>query len=254
MSISVKTSAYEVDVLVPYTITAEIKGPNVPSDQVFRIEMKRGSGGYIKVGEGRGNPATIRRVSFNPGMWQVRAVAELNGTTYISHSINVHEMFPDSSCFASHPIVRGYLNELWKMSVAFAQENRNTHKVREYGQLVYLSMHGGVYLGEVVEGPEIALDHNGAYASVFFNEDIEDTDINNPNRCEPIVIGSIHVHYPITWATEGQRSTGPSANDERTAFPGLLIDYSEPIIYAGHRVNKRTETYWYGPTRRETWF
>lgn len=61
---------------------------------------------------------------------------------------------------------------------------------------------------------------------------VEYEDWNNPTRKEPIVIGSMHVHCPLTWAKgKYERDAGPSKQDNsaQQLWSGVVYDYTNKI-------------------------
>ena len=72
---------------------------------------------------------------------------------------------------------------------------------------------------------------------------------------EKTIIGTLHSHYPLTWAATGIfRDVAQSEIDENSDLPGVVYDYKNRV-YAGDPVdmkNNPKDYYNYGLKRRVT--
>ena len=197
---------------------------------------------------------------YNPGVWEIRAGVTFEGVDGIIYDFSQEASFtilwPSIDEFRDDPVVVACLEEMWAKSVAFAEQNQSTHAVREFGGAVIMDYAGTISCKESPEpGPVVYLDKAGVHGSLTFVETdyVDVSESNDPKSVEPIMIGTVHTHYPLTWAAKGtSKPCGPSGADNSSVWPGLVYDYTN-FIYAGDAVNnpKNPLKVWpCGPQRR----
>ena len=226
------------ELLKPYHIQVIIGGKKASKAEQIMVQMAKHrmpeawtSIGYGEIVEGSYN---IIRTSFNPGTWSLRAACSLeDGSMYYSDEIVIEERAPSIDKFKDNPVVVNFLKGLWDKSVAFAEANKSTHAVREFGAFIFYNPDGSYSCVEVKPGPVVYLTQAGVHGSMeLIKADYADlSDWGNPNRKIPIVVGTMHTHYPLTWAKPGlQVPVGPSSGDKNNkVWPGLVYDYTKNI-------------------------
>lgn len=136
------------------------------------------------------------------------------------------------------------------MTVDFARDFKNTHAVREHGCFVYLKRDGTYYAGPAIEGPVVYLTASGVAGNVHF--EYNDTPYDPREENVDLLVGTMHTHYPLTWAAVGQRrETGASEEDKASSLPGIGYDYKNDVI-SGHDIGEAKDFFIHGPVRRET--
>lgn len=263
LSVSVGGS-YDKELLQPYDITVQITGKNSNKVDIVAVQMRKVWRDTTWKSLGYGTPSNgvykISRSSFNPGEWQIRAGYELagsSGVTYSSNVVTVREQWPHVNAFKDNAEVGNFLKNLWKKAVDFAKQNQEKYAVREYGAFIFLSPQGTYSCKEVEPGPIVYLNTEGVAGSLTLVEgdyaDLDDWD--NPKRQIPLVVGTMHTHYPLTWAKRGvERPVGPSQQDRDASqvWPGLVYDYSERVEAGDPEENPKNplRIWTYGPERR----
>ena len=263
LRILVKLSGREQEVREGFSITVQAFGRERSKIEYVNIQMKKESGsswtsvGYTSISQ-LGHPFEFKM--FNPGRWEVRAGYTLEGTNDIIYDGSSEEsltiLWPSIDKFKDDPVVISFLEGLWEKSVAFAEQNQSTHAVREFGGAVIMNPDGTITCKESLEpGTVVCLDRPGVHGELTIVEGdyVDLSEQNNPKSVNPIMIGTVHTHYPLTWAAEGYgRNVGPSDADNSSLWPGLVYDYSKNV-YAGHPVsssNNPLVPWTYGPQRR----
>ena len=138
------------------------------------------------------------------------------------------------------------------MSVNYTREHQSTYETKEYGCFIYMNTQTGKYHcgSEVIEGEPVPLDKE-VEAKVHFTYSTQEYD---PREPFDLIVGTLHSHYPLTWAASGVRRTpGPSSTDNGGSLPGLVYDYLYQV-FAGDPVDIKDnpkQMYTYGPDRRE---
>ena len=103
---------------------------------------------------------------------------------------------------------------------------------------------------KIIEGQPVTLD-KAVEAQVLFTYSKQEGD---PRDSFDLIVGTLHSHYPLTWAAPGvRRPAGPSTTDRAASLPGLVYDYTK-TVYAGDPVDmldNPKEIQAYGPLRRE---
>lgn len=198
--------------------------------------------------------------AFNPGGWLVRVGFQLNISSDVEYSENTARMrvfWPHVNSFKDDPVVVNFLKGLWDKGVEFAEANQATHSVREFGAFIFLNPDGSYSCTEVEPGPIVNLDHVGAHGSISASTgDYSDlSNWNDPNRRIPLIVGTMHTHYPATWAAAGFHiPVGPSSTDMESGqkIPGLLYDYTNNIEAGdpADNPNNPLKIWVYGVTRR----
>ena len=78
----------------------------------------------------------------------------------------------------------------------------------------------------------------------------------DPREHRAYAVGTLHSHYPLTWAVPGsRRPAGPSSRDLNVKLPGLVYDYTQDVL-AGDPIDipgNPKKIYSFGPTRRDTY-
>lgn len=195
---------------------------------------------------------TYSRMAWTPGSWQIKATVYFqDGTRKESNIIQVEEQYPSIGKFGYNATLRSHLSgTLWTMAVDFARNNKATHAVREYGCLIYLSRNGTYYAGPTIEGPIAYLTSAGERGTVTYS--YNDTPYDPREDAVDLVVGTLHTHYPLTWAATGQgRDIGASSDDNNGLLPGIGYDYARDVS-SGHDVNATKDFFIYGPVRRAT--
>ncbi len=236
--IKILNKNYECKLGEPLGIQIEIFGRDREAVDIIALQVTKQSQGedwrpfgYEAV---KSQTTVMKRTFFNPGVWLFRVGFQLK-----SHSQPIYGysnigfaniLYPDINEFKDHPKVVEHLKKLWQKSVEFAEQNKSTHAVREFGSLILRDPSGAYFFTEEAPGPIVYLTEEGVAASMTFKVEYEDW--NNPTRKEPIVIGSMHVHCPLTWAKgKYERDAGPSKQDNsaQQLWPGLVYDYTNKI-------------------------
>ena len=248
-----------------YSIMVSIKCTD-PKKEIPRIatvsfEIKAHSGfGNWKTLEGQpvvlSRTAVYKRTAIAPGFWDVQAVITLEGlpgeiTT--TNALVIEEMYPERSKFENQPVVQQRAVGLWNKAVTFATANKSKRVVREYGCLIYLDTKTGTYsCGSDILGDTVTLDRS-VEATVRFSYSERLPDPREGGKYE---VGTLHSHYPLTWAIKGaRRSAGPSTTDNNGSLPGFVYDYTKDVV-AGDPVdiaNNPKVIYSFGPSRRASY-
>lgn len=192
------------------------------------------------------------RKAISAGRFQFVAVVHFEGETgnVNSNIVYVTEMCPPISKFKDLPVVQNRAIELWNETVNYSRLNKSTHETREFGCFIYLNTGTGEYhCGSTIPGDPIQLTAPGK-GTVHF---VYNTQSYDPRETFDLIVGTIHSHYPMTWAVSGlERRAGPSEDDDDSELPGIVYDYSTQI-FAGDPVNISSnpmKMYIYGPDRR----
>ena len=247
-------NAYTLSIAISGT-TREVRNVRYEMSRRNREEPRR----WFIIHNGISTDDTHTRIAWTPGFWDIRAIVTFEtGEDLTSNVIQVEEQFPLGSRFQYDEGLRKHLSgTLWRNTVDYARRNADTHTVREYGSLIRMRRNGTFYWVDVPPGPSVALDREGAVADIQI-EWREGRDIDPREYEHSLVVGTMHTHYPFTWAKQGEninfsRPTGPSyPADVRAEEPGILFDYIDSRIYAGHPVDMATGFFIYGAVRRAT--
>ena len=194
------------------------------------------------------------RKAISAGRFEFGAIVHFEGETgkVNSNTVYVTEMCPSISKFKDLPVVQNRAIELWNETVNYSRLNQSTHTTREFGCFIYLNTGTGEYhCGSTIPGDPIQLTAPGKGTVRFvYSEQSYD-----PRETFDLIVGTIHSHYPMTWAVHGlERPPGPSKDDNNSDLPGIVYDYSYTVL-AGSPVNisnNPMKMYVYGPDRRET--
>ncbi|MCR9010851.1 hypothetical protein [Gabonibacter chumensis] len=260
IQVTLDVNTTSVELMKGYNIKVEVitrtsSGNVYPSVTYIEVMMRReGMPRWQVVAEKSDcNPFRYIRTAISPGFFEVRAEVRLpSGSVLYSNVVRVEEKYPGIAKFKDHAAVKSRAVDLWNKTVAFATQNQNSRQVREYGSLIYLNTATGEYsTGEDVLGEIVTLDRDvTATVNFVYPEHTPD-----PTEANLLVVGSIHSHYPLTWAVRGvEREVGPSDADLNCELPGIVYDY-ERRISAGNPVdieNNPKKYYTYGRERRET--
>lgn len=201
---------------------------------------------------GRDTRYTYTRQAWTPGFWQVKAIVYFqNGAHKETFPVNVEEQFPSIGRFSGNTTLRNHLSgTLWPFAVEFAQIYKPFHAVREYGCFIHLRKDGTYYAGTTIEGSTVHLTEPGVAGNVRF--DYNDT-FYDPRDEVDLIVGTMHTHYPLTWAADGQdRHTGASQEDNNGPLPGIGYDYASTSVSSGHNVNAEKAFFTYGVRRPTT--
>jgi hypothetical protein len=229
-----------VEVNESYLISLNISGSNIPEiiNVIFSMRRDGISTTYHMLEGGNlhrpsGHTHTITRTSMNPGIWELRALVLFRNPNDPGSVIQrettqiVRELFPHRNKFL--PLFESQAKALWNKSANFAEDNKNSRSVMEFGHFIYLNPGGSYSLGEEIPGPIVQLTGAGVAGSVLFDEGIL-VDPDNPTRQIPIAVGTIHSHYPITWAVPSyERDVGASGPDNSSIWPGIVYDYTYTV-------------------------
>ena len=109
-------------------------------------------------------------------------------------------MCPSISKFKDLPVVQNRAIELWNETVNYSRLNQSTHTTREFGCFIYLNTGTGEYhCGSTIPGDPIQLTAPGKGTVRFvYSEQSYD-----PRETFDLIVGTIHSHYPMTWAVHG---------------------------------------------------
>ncbi len=195
------------------------------------------------------------RKAISAGTFQFVAVVQFEGQigNTNSNTVTVKEMCPPISKFKNLPAIEKRAIELWNMSVNYTREHKSSHATKEFGCFIYMNTETGEYYcgDDIIEGDPVILDR-AVEAQVHF---IYSSQQYDPRLSFDLIIGTLHSHYPLTWAAQGvRRPVGPSSTDHAGNLPGLVYDYTQSIS-AGDPVNmpdNPKQIYPFGPNRRET--
>ena len=216
--------------------------------------------GYVDLSQ-INKPSTMFKM-FNPGIWEMRAGVTFEGINDIFYEYcsgaSFTILWPSIDEFKDDPVVAAFCEEMWAKSVAFAEQNQSTHAVREFGGAVIMHSDGTITCKESPEpGKIVYLDKAGVHGELTFVETdyVDLSRWDDPRSTDPIMIGTVHTHYPLTWAAKGfSKPCGPSDADNSSVWPGVVYDYTNEV-YAGDPVNNPNNPLiqWpSGPTRRVT--
>ena len=228
---------------------------NQPIPRITNIEYLINRVGTKQGGSiGETTEWTYARKAISAGNFQFIALVHFEGDAgkINSNTVNVREMCPSISKFKDLPDIEKRAKELWNMSVNYTREHQSTYETKEYGCFIYMNTQTGKYHcgSEVIEGEPVPLDKE-VEAKVHFTYSTQEYD---PREPFDLIVGTLHSHYPLTWAASGVRRTpGPSSTDNGGSLPGLVYDYLYQV-FAGDPVDIKDnpkQMYTYGPDRRE---
>ena len=231
----------EVELAKHYDISVYIGGEMRSEVANVFIEMTKTKypNHWVRIGGGQPLHYTYKQtmMAFNPGEWVVQVGFQLKSDPTIGYSTSTTKfkvLYPHVDDFKNDPIVVSFFEDLWTKCVSFAESHQSTHEVREFGAFVFLNPDGSYSCTEVEPGPIVALDHAGAHGTISASTgDYEYPSYwNDPFRQKPLIVGTMHTHYPATWAAEGIHfPVGPSKKDIEFAqkIPGLVYDYTNKI-------------------------
>lgn len=222
--------------------------PNVINVEYFVRRLTTGQGGSL----GETSEMIYTRKAISAGTFEFIAVVRFEGQTgrITSNTVTVTEMCPSISKFKDLPVVQNRAIELWNETVHYSQQHKSTHETSEFGCFIYLNTGTGEYhCGSTIPGNPVQLT-GPAKGTVHF---VYTTQNFDPRETFDLIVGTIHSHYPLTWAVSGlRREPGPSPDDNAAGLPGIVYDYSQPIS-AGDSVkmpDNPMQMYIYGPNRR----
>lgn len=257
-AIMVTTSKTTVEVPEQYNINVDIV--DVQSNVIgvtFQMSRSTREENWITVYDLTTNAKweryTYTRTAWTPGFWNIKVIIRFqNGL--IKEAImpySVEEQFPSKEKFIHNATLRGHLSgELWNMTVDFARDFKNTHTICEHGCFIYLKRDGTYYAGHTIYGQWVQLTVQGVKGDVEFS--YNDTPYHPLQDNMDLVVGTMHTHYPLTWAKAGlERNIGASVEDKAASLPGIGYDYKSRVI-SGHDINAAKDFFIYGPIRRET--
>ena len=201
-----------------------------------------------------GLPTEHSRIAWTPGYWYVKVFVELvTGRIVYSNKMPVEEQFPSGYRFQSDEDLENHLREvLWPLAIEYARRNRETHRVREYGATIYMTRYGRFYPGTTVWGESVAMAGEEE-VTVTISINVSNVPADPRWDCNSLRVGSMHTHFPMTWAApRHNRTTGASGPDLNAIAPGIGIDYAAPRIERYHCENGETRFFTYGATRMAT--
>lgn len=251
----------EVDLMETYGMRVDIlpgsdTGPLIPNTEELELLIRRkGTEQWLSLSTIYDNSKSVyyERVAISPGFFEIKAEVHIDGGDVLESNVEtVEEKFPSIDAFDYLPHVQKEAVDLWNKAVQYATENKNLRRVREYGCFIYLNTEYGTYeCGRTIEGDTVTLNRT-VTASVNFEYD---EILPDPRETGYVIVGTIHSHYPLTWAVSGLfRDVGPSSADKKSDLPGILYDYKYRV-YAGDAVDMKNnpKTYRnYGSERRVT--
>lgn len=252
--ITLSSTANEVEAPNKYDLNVSIKNAK---KKVIKVtyEMNRSTRGTnwraVYEDTPSGYSSTYTRIAWTPGFWQVKALVDFGTEIRESNVISVEERYPSRSSFENNALLKNHLSTtLWNMAVQFADNNKSTSSVREYGCFIYLRRNGTYYAGTTIEGPIIAMTAPGLAGSVNFS--YNDTPYNPDMEDVDLLVGTLHTHYPLTWVSNKiERPVGASQVDINASLPGLGYDYVK-TLFGGHNINAQKDFFIHGPIRRDT--
>lgn len=150
-------------------------------------------------------------------------------------------VYPSVGEILEQDVVKRQMEAAWSKMISSAGEN-----VRyEYGFFIYKKQPDGeYYVGDIVQGGKVE-GCAGTNASISLGRPTSNID----------VCAFFHCHTTLQYCpSTNSRETGPSTTDINYAndkgLPGILYDYSDPIIYGEHDKGDPYKAYTFGPTQR----
>lgn len=195
---------------------------------------------------------TRKAIAFGRLEFLAEVYIEQQSSPIISEPVVIVERSPSIDKFKDLPVVQNMAVTLWNMAVEYAQAHKSNHEICEFGCFIYLDTGTGEYsCGGVIPGIPVVLDKS-VEGTVKFEYD---TQQYNPTEPLLLIVGTLHSHYPLTWAASGiYREPGPSDRDRDARLPGIVYDYTRRVE-AGMKVdisNNPKRIYTYGSIRRDT--
>lgn len=195
---------------------------------------------------------TRKAIAFGRLEFLAEVYIEQQSSPIISEPVVIVERSPSIDKFKDLPVVQNMAVTLWNRAVEYAQAHKSNHEICEFGCFIYLDTGTGEYsCGGVIPGIPVVLDKS-VEGTVKFEYD---TQQYNPTEPLLLIVGTLHSHYPLTWAASGiYREPGPSDRDRDARLPGIVYDYTRRVE-AGMKVdisNNPKRIYTYGSIRRDT--
>lgn len=195
---------------------------------------------------------TRKAIAFGRLEFLAEVYIEQQSSPIISEPVVIVERSPSIDKFKDLPVVQNMAVTLWNRAVEYAQAHKSNHEICEFGCFIYLDTGTGEYsCGGVIPGIPVVLD-KPAEGTVKFEYTTQQYD---PTESLLLIVGTLHSHYPLTWAASGiYREPGPSDKDRDARLPGIVYDYTQRIT-AGMPVdisNNPKKNYTYGSIRRDT--
>lgn len=227
--------------------------PSAPIPVIKKVEYfvrRKGTalgGSLEEKSTGTGDDLFYTRKAISAGVLEFQAVVyiEQQVRPILSNVVTVEEMCPPITAFKDLSVVRNRAIELWNMTVDYTREHRNTRETREFGCFIYLNTGTGEYhCGETIPGDPVILDREVEGTVHFVYPDQR----YDPRLSFDLIVGTLHSHYPLTWAAPGvRRAPGPSPTDNDATLPGMVYDYTKQV-FAGDPIDmpknpKEIQTY-----------
>lgn len=191
------------------------------------------------------------------GTFSLRAKATAGGEeTVISQRIQAEVQFPNVYEIKYDSGIESAMEAAWQQTLI----DSTPTSYRENGFLIWLDTRTDKYTADSsVYTATTGTPGTQVTGEYWFNwENTEEIRPTSSGANYPVAL--FHTHPPFTFANPIQypkRDTGPSdGNDEDVdmaeefGLPGLVYDYEDPVIYAGHAETNVYKCYEYGPLRR----
>lgn len=201
--------------------------PRITNIEYYINRVTTGQGGCL----GETTEWTYVRKAISAGTFRFIAVVHFEGETgnVNSNEVHVKELCPSISKLKNLPVIQNRAIELWNMTVNYTKEHKSTYTTREFLCFIYMNTATGEYFcgNDIIKGDPVILD-KAVEAQVHYTYSTQEGD---PRDSFDLIVGTLHAHYPLTWAAPRiERQVGPSTTDRSGSLPGLVYDYTNSVF------------------------
>ena len=237
----------QTSLLNNYEIVAIPKTPSggfFPTFYIFEM-AEANSGAWFTIYQGMA--PTYTRTAVQPGKWDIRVRARVDGRIVTSEVLQVEKLYPSYNDIVGNSLVQSKMNSLWSQTIA----NTTVYTRQELGCYIYVDAQEKTYKFEEFSGNEAGPNERATIEAEYPSLTSETSHL----------VGFFHTHTGCTYLNVGQ-VVGPSTEDIEAArqlgVVGILYDYigvpnpygTGMIIMPGHNLNDPATYSHFGVYRR----